>query len=177
MKRFGGTRMIVVTAMVAAVYVAFTFALYGLSYQAVQFRFSELMVFLAFIDPLYIPGLVLGCFIANIFGPFGLVDAVFGSVATLFSVFFIYLSRRYIRHDLTALTVASLWPSVSSLIIAFEIVFIAKAPESYWYWVAMVALGEFLVVTVCGVPVWSLILKKPAWIARLRQIRTNGRTG
>ena len=52
MKKFGGTRMIVVTAMVAAVYVAFTFALYGLSYQAVQFRFSEQMVFLAFIDPL-----------------------------------------------------------------------------------------------------------------------------
>ena len=31
------------------------------------------------------PGVVIGCFIANLIGPFGLIDAVVGSIATLAS--------------------------------------------------------------------------------------------
>ena len=165
-------RKMIYSAIAAALYVALTLAIAPLSYQAVQFRLSEVMVFLAFIDPWYIPGLTLGCFLANLFGPYGLVDAVGGGLATLFSVGMIALTARWGKTGrglFPSLLAASLWPSVSALIIAFEIVFFTGAQESYWYWAAMVAVGEFGVVTVCGVPLmYWLYQKKPQVIALLK---------
>ncbi len=162
------TRFLVITAIVAAVYVAVTFAFYFLSYQAIQFRISEVMVLLAFIDPLYIPGLTLGCFIANLLGPFGLVDAVFGGFATLVSVSMIYKTSKWIKDKKKALIIASLWPSIFSFIIAFEITVIGGAPESFWFWTVMVAIGEFVVITLGGVPLFSYILSKPRIVEKLK---------
>ncbi|MCD7802894.1 MAG: QueT transporter family protein [Clostridiales bacterium] len=70
-------------AMVAAVYAALTMALPMLSYSAVQIRFSEALTVLPFFFPEAIPGLFLGCAIANLLSAYGVVDVVFGSLATL----------------------------------------------------------------------------------------------
>lgn len=164
MQKNSTARKMIYSAIAAALYVALTLAVAPLSYQAVQFRLSEVMVFLAFIDPWYIPGLTLGCFLANLFGPFGLVDAIGGGFATLFSVCMIALTARWGKNLLPSLITASLWPSVSALIIAFEIVFFTGAQESYWYWVMMVAIGEFSVVTVCGVPLLYWMYRKKSQV-------------
>lgn len=162
------TRFMVRTALVAALYVVFTLAFYFLSYGAIQFRVSEIMVLLAFFEPLYMPGLILGCFVANLIGPYGVVDAIFGSLASLFALTMIIVTRRVMGKSLKALIVASLWPAVSSLIIAFEITVIFGAPESFAFWVAMVAIGEFVVVSLCGVPVTAWILKNPTVEEKLK---------
>ena len=164
------TNFLVKTAMIAAIYTVLTLALYFLSYEAIQFRISELMVLLAFIDPLYLPGLVIGCFLANLLGPYGLTDAFFGTLATLFAVSMIIQTRRIFGNSLKSLFIASLWPSVSSLIIAFGIKVISGAPESFLFWVVMVAIGEFSVVTVIGVPLYKWILKDDVLVDRLRMM-------
>lgn len=156
------TQFIVRTALVAALYVVVTFAFYFLSYQAVQFRVSEIMVLLAFIDPLYIPGLVIGCFMANILGPYGLIDAVFGSFASLVALLAIVKTRKIMGENLKGLVFASLWPAFFSFIIAFEITVVFGAPESFWFWTVMVAIGEFVVITLAGVPIFNWILKRPS---------------
>lgn len=157
--------------VIAAVYAALTFACYPLSYGAVQFRFSELMVLLAFIDPLYIPGLLLGCFLANLLGTGGLVDAVFGTFASLVALTLIHLTAKYIKRPLPSLVIASLWPSVTSFIIAFEMTFLLHSAQSFWFWTGMVALGEFVVVTVIGVPLFRYLTAKPHIMRVIRQIR------
>lgn len=162
------TKFLVRTAMVAAIYTVLTLALYFLSYQAIQFRVSELMVLLAFIDPLYLPGLVIGCFIANLLGPYGLTDAIFGSLATLFAVSMIIQTRKWIGSSTKGLFIASLWPAVSGIIIAFGIKVISGAPESFLFWVVMVAIGELAVVTVIGVPLYKWILKNVALVEKLK---------
>ena len=48
-----------------------------------QLRFSEALTVLPFLFPGAIPGLFLGCAIANIASTFGILDVVFGSLATL----------------------------------------------------------------------------------------------
>ncbi|MBS7527989.1 QueT transporter family protein [Fusibacter paucivorans] len=158
MKR--NTHFLVKTALVAALYVVITFAFYFLSYEAVQFRVSEVMVLLAFIDPLYIPGLVLGCFMANLMGPYGIIDAVFGSFSSLVALLMIYKTRQVLGYNLKGLIVASLWPAIFSFIIAFEITVVFGAPESFWFWTVMVAVGEFVVITLAGVPIFSWIIKQ-----------------
>ena len=76
-------RSITLSAVIAAVYAALTMTLPMLSYGPVQLRFSEALTVLPFFLPEAVPGLFLGCVIANLFSPFGIADVIFGSVATL----------------------------------------------------------------------------------------------
>ena len=162
------TNFLVRTALVATIYVIITFAFYSLGYEAVQFRISEIMVLLAFIDPLYIPGLVIGCFMANILGPFGIIDAVFGSFSSFVSLLMVVQSRKWFGNNLKGLIVASLWPAIFSFIIAFEVTVVFGAPESFWFWTVMVAIGEFVVITLVGVPIFSWIIKKDSIVKHFK---------
>ncbi|GAA0181830.1 QueT transporter family protein [Clostridium sediminicola] len=132
--------------IIAAIYAVMTWTVAPISYGAVQFRISEVLVLLAFVDKLYIPGLFMGCVIANIASPFGLVDVIIGSFATLISVYMINKSKN--------LFVASLWPSIfnailigAELYIAFNLPFLETA--------AWIAFGEFVVVTCAGYPLFK----------------------
>ena len=70
-------------AMIAALYAALSAVLAPVSYGAVQFRAAEALAVLPWLYPEAVPGLFAGCLIANLFGGNGLLDVVFGSLATL----------------------------------------------------------------------------------------------
>ena len=65
-------KTIAFNAIIAAIYAVMTLAISPIAYGAVQLRVSEIIIFLAFYNKKYIPGLVLGCIIANLFSPLGL---------------------------------------------------------------------------------------------------------
>lgn len=69
-------------ALIAAVYAVLTLALPIPAYSGVQLRVAEAMTVLPFLFPAATPGLVVGCFIVNLFSPYSL-DLVFGTLATL----------------------------------------------------------------------------------------------
>ncbi|MGB4592629.1 MAG: QueT transporter family protein, partial [Coriobacteriia bacterium] len=82
-------RYVAQAGVIAAVYAALTFIVIQnpLGYGPIQLRLSEVVTVIAVFTPAAIPGLVLGCAIANAamlaqFGPFALLDVVFGSLAT-----------------------------------------------------------------------------------------------
>lgn len=90
----GRTAYIAQSAMIAAVYAAATLValllLQGLAWGPVQFRISEAVCVLAVLTPAAVPGLTIGCIIANVAnmaisgtGALGMLDVVFGSLATL----------------------------------------------------------------------------------------------
>ena len=106
------TKRIVTTAAIAALYAATTLVIAPLSFGNYQFRISEVLVLLALFDPLYIGGLTLGCFIANMLGPNGIMDVIFGTIATFISVLAVYYTPKVIRNSKTALIIASLWPTI-----------------------------------------------------------------
>ena len=64
-----------------------------LSFGEVQIRFSEALTILPFFTPAAIPGLFIGCIIANLLGGAIPVDIIFGSIATLIGAFFTYQLR------------------------------------------------------------------------------------
>ncbi|KQB76943.1 MULTISPECIES: QueT transporter family protein [Clostridium] len=153
------TKRLVRTAVIAALYAVLTLFLAPISYGSIQFRISEIMVLLAFFDPFYIGGLTLGCFVANILGPNGMVDAVFGTIATFISVYAISITGKYIKSDTKALIVASLWPVIfNGLIIGWELNYLYQLPLVLS--ILQVACGEFVVVAIVGVPVMKLIKSK-----------------
>ena len=67
------TNDLIRNAIIAALYAALTISLAPLSYGPIQVRVSEFMTLLAFTNRKCMPGLVLGCFLANIGSPYGLI--------------------------------------------------------------------------------------------------------
>lgn len=152
-------KRLVRTAIIAALYAAITLVLAPISYGAVQFRVSEIMVLLAFFDPFYIGGLTLGCLIANILGPNGLTDVIFGTLATFISVYAISFTGKLIKNKKMSLIIASLWPTIfNGLIVGWMLNYLYQLPLVLS--MAEVAIGEFVVVTIVGVPVIKLIQSK-----------------
>ena len=153
------TRFLVTTALTAAAYAVLTLAIAPLSFGLVQIRFSEMLMLLAFIDRRYAPGLVLGCFIANCFSPFGLMDIVFGTTCTAAALWGIT------RHSRT-LFGASLWAVLCNAFIGVEL-YLFGSPLLLS--MAMVALGEFLAVSCAGCCVFRLLMKDERLMGYLRR--------
>ena len=76
------TRDLTLAAIVAAVYAVLTLTLPIPQFTGIQVRLSEALTVLPFLLPATAPGLVVGCFIANLFSPYSL-DVIFGTAATL----------------------------------------------------------------------------------------------
>ena len=149
---------LVKTAVVAALYTVLTVALAPISYGIIQFRISEVMVLLAFFNPIYIGGLTLGCLISNIFGGNGPLDIIFGTFATFISVVSISLTAKVLRTNKISLIIASLWPVIfNGIIIGWMLNVISGAPLLLT--MVEIALSEFIIVSVIGVPL-ALLLKK-----------------
>lgn len=148
------TKKIVISAVIASLYAAITFVLSPISYGLIQFRVSEIMVLLAFFNPMYIIGLTLGCFLANILGGLGVVDVVFGTFATFISVVFISYTGKRVKDVKIGLLIGSIWPVVfNGLIIGWMLTAIYKVPVPMWLAMLQVGFGEFMAVTIVGVPV------------------------
>ena len=94
------TSKIVKSALIAALYAVLTIILAPISYGPIQFRISEILVLLAFLDPIYIVGLTLGCLISNLFGGYGLMDITFGTLATFLSVSAISITSKYMKSNI-----------------------------------------------------------------------------
>ena len=89
------TRYITQAALIAAVYAALTIALAPISYGPMQVRVSEALTVLPAFFPSAVPGLFVGCILANTLGPgAGILDIIFGSLATLTAAWLSYLLRK-----------------------------------------------------------------------------------
>lgn len=84
MRRFS-TRDLTLSAVIAAVYAALTMLLPA--YGQPQIRLSEALTVLPFLFPAAAPGLAVGCLIANLLSPYGLIDMICGTAATALAAF------------------------------------------------------------------------------------------
>lgn len=163
------TVYIVQAAVIAALYAALTILqntlLPGTASMAVQFRVAEVLTILAIFTPAAIPGLTIGCVIANIsslsvLGPY---DMIFGSIASLLAAVLMYLLR---NKRLFRLPVASaLMPALANgIIVGFEIEFFFVEGGFHFgdflFQGGCVALGELGVLFVLGLPLARLIEKQ-----------------
>lgn len=78
-------RDLTLAAMVAALYAVMSYfgSIFGLTFGPVQFRFAEALTVLPFLFPATVPGLFVGCLITNLLSPYGPMDIIVGSAATL----------------------------------------------------------------------------------------------
>ena len=76
-------RRIAFAGVVAALYASMTIVIAPAAYGPIQFRLAEVLCILPFFFPSTALGLFVGCLIANLMSPYGLLDIVAGSSASL----------------------------------------------------------------------------------------------
>lgn len=84
------TIFLVQASLIAAIYATITIALAPISYGQIQVRVAEALTILPAFTPAAIPGLFVGCIVANLYGGGGIIDIVFGSLATLVAAYLSY---------------------------------------------------------------------------------------
>jgi uncharacterized membrane protein len=143
------TNKLVRGAVVAALYALLTIILPA--YGPLQFRLSEIMTLMAYYNPFYILPLTLGCAIANIYSPFGIVDVIFGSLASFLALTAMSKTKN--------MYIASIWPGFFSFIIGLEIMFFSTEPVNFFLITGQIMLSELVVVTVIGLPIMKKLMK------------------
>ena len=131
-------------AMIAALYVVLTQLahVFGLDSQAIQLRFSEALTILPFFTPAAIPGLFVGCILANFFAGCLPWDIVFGSLATLLGALGTYALRKQ-------KWLMPLPPIIANtLIVPFVLAYVYHFEGTIPYFMLTVGIGEILS---CGV--------------------------
>ena len=163
------TLFVVQAAVIAALYAVLTILqntlLPGTASMAVQFRVSEVLAILAVFTPAAIPGLAVGCVIANIsslsvLGPY---DMIFGSLASLLAAVLMYSLRNKRLFKLPV--AAALMPALANgILVGFEIEFFFVEGGFHFgdflLQGGLVALGELGVLFVLGLPLARLIEKQ-----------------
>ena len=151
------TRLLTLAALIAAVYTAATLFLPIPQYGGKQFRVAEAMTLLPFLFPEAIPGLAVGCFLANLLGSPFVLDWIFGTLATLLAALW---TRRMPNVYLAALP-----PVVcNAVIVGAEIAwFTVQDGGAFWPAYGLnaltVGLGELAVCYLLGVPLARLMEK------------------
>ena len=162
------------TGMIAAVYAACTLMtmlfLGNLAWGPVQFRVSEALCALALFTPAAVPGLTLGCALANVAnialsgtGALGLLDVVFGSAATCAGALVTWKLRRHPALALLGPVVANavIVPAYLPLLLTatgfYTIPFTSISLDGaylpmYLFGLVATAVGEAVIMFVLGYP-------------------------
>lgn len=159
------TKKIVYGGLVACIYAALTLmpGLNSFAYGPVQFRVSELLTILPLFTASAIPGLTIGCVIANMASPM-ILDMVFGTLATLFSSYFTYKLR---KHKKLALLMPVIFNAVIiGTMLSFFYSESAVSLKLVLLNMASVGAGEFVICFVIGYPL-SLILEKRNFLQKM----------
>ena len=148
MEKRGNSRAFFVAqaGIIAALYVVATVfvSAFGLASGAIQVRLSEALTILPVFTPAAVPGLFIGCLIANTVTGAVIWDIIFGSIATLLGAVFTYLLRK-------TKFLFTLPPVVFNALILPPVLKMAyHVPDAYLFLVLSVGAGELLSVCIFG---------------------------
>ncbi|MBE6631449.1 MAG: QueT transporter family protein [Ruminococcaceae bacterium] len=127
-------------AIVAALYVVLTLlsAAFGLSGGVVQVRISEALSVLPYFSPYAIPGLFIGCIMANLITGCIITDIIFGGIATLIGAVGAYFVRKH-RYLVPLPNIIS-----NTLIIPFILSYAYHVPDGLSFLFMTVGIGEII---------------------------------
>ena len=152
------TKQLVTGGMIAAIYVVLTVlaAQFNLASGAIQVRFSEALTILPVFTVAAVPGLAIGCVLANLLTGCAVWDVVFGSVATLIGA----VGTRLLKNKPL---LAWIYPVLSKMaIIPIILIKVYAVPDAWWFLVLTVGAGEVLSCGVLGLLLWRSLKNIPA---------------
>lgn len=146
-------------ATIAAIYVVLVVIFNSWSFGPIQFRIAESLTVLPFFTPAAIPGLFVGCFLANFLGGAHILDIVFGSVATLIGAVGTFgIGKLAEKSWKPARWFLSIPPILANtLIVPFVLRYAYGLEDAIWYLMVTVGIGEIIVCGIIGMVLWSVL--------------------
>ena len=163
-ERIFTVKNIALNGIIAGLYTVITIACGPLSYEFMQFRFSELLNLLVFFNPSFTVGLTLGCLLANIFSTVGPIDIILGTLTTLVACLAMILYSKFIKNLFSVGFIPCLFNAIA---VPFIIVLSTMGTNdampltwgTYFMMFGWVFLGEFVCIVVIGYPLFLLLTK------------------
>ncbi len=161
--------------VIAAMYVVFTLPFAQFAFGPIQFRLAEILTVLPVLFPAAIPGLAIGCFLANLLNPMNLgpIDIIFGTLATLAAaVATSWIGNRVKIKNLTIRDLLALVPPVllNAVIVGLYLPFLltdgsngAVTAGAVLLSMLSIAGSEVVVVYVLGFPFLQLLRRTRIW--------------
>ena len=153
--KFFTVKNLAIGGLVAALYVVLTLiaSALGISSGVIQVRFSEALCILPVFTPAAIPGLFVGCIIANLLSGAILWDVIFGSIATLIGAIGTYLLRKN-------RWLAAIPPILANMIIIpFVLYYAYQVGGGIWILFLTVGAGEVISVGILGELLYTALNK------------------
>ena len=151
------TLKLVTGGLIAALYVVLTVlaAQFNLASGAIQVRFSEALTIMPVFTVAAVPGLTIGCVLANLLTGCAAWDVVFGSLATLIGA----IGTRLLK-DKPLL--AWIPPVLSNMaIIPIILIKVYAVPDAWWFLVLTIGAGEVLSCGVLGLLLYKALKNVP----------------
>lgn len=145
------TKFWIQAALIAAIYATLTIVLGSFGYGPIQFRIAEALTVLPALTPAGIPGLFVGCMVANILGPYGMLDMILGGGATLLAALLSYALRK--RPMLVPLPPVL----VNAVVIGSMLYYAYGVPMSLIACMATVGLGQLVSCYALGYPLLKIL--------------------
>ena len=165
MKNFFTTKRLCRAGVIAALYVALTYAFAPLAFGPFQIRPAEALCILPVFFPEAIPALYIGCMLSNLASPYFVYDVLIGSLATLLAALTSYMVGRFLKKEPYRFILCGL-PAVlfNAFLIPLIIVFLCGGAEgyetaatAYFAFVGSIALTEAVWVYAIGAPLYSTV--------------------
>ncbi|MCH5142831.1 MAG: QueT transporter family protein [Clostridiales bacterium] len=159
MKKIFTVKKMCRAGIIAALYVALTYAFGAISFNGIlQIRPAEALCILPLFFPEAVPALFIGCILSNLASPFIIFDVPIGSAATLIAALGTYFAGRLIKNDIARFVTGGLFPVlVNAFIIPIIIVYLCGdlcgydiASIAYWVNFASLCATEGLWVYALG---------------------------
>ena len=156
------THQLATAGVIAALYavLAYFASIFGIAYGPIQCRFSEALCVLPFLFPAVTPGLFVGCLVANLLSPYGALDIIFGSLATLLAAVW----TQHTHHK----WLAPLPPVLCNAVIVGAVIsfqetgFTGAFAGAFAYNAVTVGVGEAIACYVLGGVLLTVLPKVPA---------------
>ncbi len=146
------TRALAASGIVAALYTALTLLFAPISFAQIQFRISEALTLLPVMSAASVPGLFIGCLLANLVTGQPWQDVLFGSLATLAAA---VLTRRFRQK----IWLAALMPVLLNALVIGAMLWLVYGLHPYISFLT-VGAGQAAVCYLLGVPLVSLMKKR-----------------
>ena len=143
-------------AIIAALYVVFTglSAAFGLASGVIQVRLSEALTVLPYFTNAAVPGVTIGCLLANLLTGAPLPDIIFGTLASFLGVLGASLLKK--KKYLIALpTILS-----NAIIIPLVLQYAYSVPDAFWYLFLTVGAGELISAGILGTLLLQVLQKR-----------------
>ena len=151
------TKYLTKASLIAGIYLVLTLIqipMGELAFGPIQLRIAEGLTLLPLVETAAIPGLFVGCLLANLvlapYSPFGLIDIFGGSLVTLIAA---YLTSKMSNKVMGALPPILL----NGFIVSIWVSYFTRVP--YWYTVVGISVGQIASVTIFGTLILSVYNK------------------